>query len=69
MSQRAARRPERGAWQTFYARFHDVLAGQVLVAQGLLPVDPRDAVECLRVLEAARESAASGRIVKLGAGR
>jgi predicted dehydrogenase len=62
-------RPERGAWQTFYARFHDVLAGQVLVAQGLLPVDPRDAVECLRVLEAARESAASGRTVRLGVSR
>lgn len=62
-------RPERGAWQTFYARFHDVLAGQVIVTQGLLPVDPRDAVECLRVLEAARESAASGRVIKLGAGR
>ena len=62
-------RPERGAWQTFYSRFHDVLAGQVLVAQGLLPVDPRDAVECLRVLEAARESAASGRVIKFGSAR
>jgi predicted dehydrogenase len=62
-------RPERGAWQTFYARFHDVLAGQVLVTQGMLPVDPRDAVECLRVIEAARDSAASGRVVKLGSSR
>ena len=62
-------RPERGSWQTFYARFRDVLAGQVLVAQASLPVDPRDAVECLRVLEAARHSAAEHRVVTLSAGR
>jgi predicted dehydrogenase len=59
---------ERGSWPTFYARFRDALAAQAPVTQGLLPVDPRDAVECLRVLEAARESAASGRVIKLGSG-
>ncbi len=59
-------RPERGAWQTFYARFRDVLAGQALAAPASLPVDPRDAVECLRVLEAARQSAAERRVVRLG---
>ncbi|HWE59963.1 MAG TPA: Gfo/Idh/MocA family oxidoreductase [Solirubrobacteraceae bacterium] len=58
-------RPERGAWQTFYARFRDVLAGQVLVAQASLPVDPRDAVATLRVIEAARSSASERRVVSL----
>jgi len=40
-----------------------------VVTQGLLPVDPRDAVECLRVLEAARESAAEKRVIGLGQNR
>ncbi len=58
-------RPERGSWQTFYARLRDVLAGQVLVAQASLPVDPRDAIATLRVIEAARRSAAEQRLIKL----
>jgi scyllo-inositol 2-dehydrogenase (NADP+) len=62
-------RAERGSWQTFYARFRDVLAGTVLVAQASLPVDPRDAVATLRLVEVARDSAASGRVIKLDASR
>lgn len=58
-------RPERGSWQTFYARFRDVLAGTVLVASASLPVDPRDAVASLRVIEAARRSVTEQRIVSL----
>ena len=58
-------RPERGAWQTFYARFKEVLAGQALVAPAALPVDPRDAVATLRVIEAARRSAAERRMIAL----
>ncbi|MDE3130023.1 MAG: Gfo/Idh/MocA family oxidoreductase [Acidobacteriota bacterium] len=55
-------RPERGAWQTFYARLREALAGG-----GPPPVDPRDAVETLRVLEAARISARERRLVSLPA--
>ncbi|MDE3132523.1 MAG: Gfo/Idh/MocA family oxidoreductase [Acidobacteriota bacterium] len=63
-------KPERGAWQTFYARFREVLgghvhAGEVPAGQASLPVDPRDAVECLRVLEAARRSATERRLIAL----
>jgi predicted dehydrogenase len=56
-------RPERGSWQTFYARFRDVLAGAVPGAQASLPVDPRDAVATLRVIEAARRSATERRVL------
>jgi predicted dehydrogenase len=58
-------RPARGSWQTFYSRFRDVLSGTVLVASASLPVDPRDAVTTLRVIEAARLSAAERRLVSL----
>lgn len=58
-------RPERGSWQTFYAHFRDVLSGTVLVASASLPVDPRDAVATLRVIEAARRSSAEQRVVSL----
>ncbi len=51
---------ERGAWQTFYAEFERALSGD-----GSVPVDPRDAAEMLRVLEAARTSAAERRLVTL----
>ncbi len=53
-------RPDRGAWQTFYARLREALDGG-----GPPPVDPRDAVETLRVLEAARASARERRLVTL----
>ena len=47
-------RLERGAYQEFYVRVHDWLA-----ADGSVPVDPADSVAGLRVLEAARRSAAT----------
>ena len=40
--------PERGAWPEFYRRFEAALRGE-----GELPVDPREAVEVLEVLERA----------------
>ncbi|MBW4716321.1 Gfo/Idh/MocA family protein [Saccharothrix obliqua] len=46
---------ERGAYQDFYA----------VVAEGRAPVPPRDAVAGLEVVEAAFESAATGRAIKL----
>ncbi|HWC85009.1 MAG TPA: Gfo/Idh/MocA family oxidoreductase [Solirubrobacteraceae bacterium] len=51
---------ERGDWPRFY-----VLLGQALRDGGPPPVDPSDAVAALRVLEAARRSAASGEVVTL----
>jgi predicted dehydrogenase len=44
---------ERGDWPAFYAQLERALRGD-----GPLPVDPRDAVATLRVLELARRSAA-----------
>ena len=49
-----------GAWQTFYAKWRDALRGE-----GVVPVEPRDALATLRVLEAARASAAESRVVSL----
>ena len=49
-----------GAYQEFYA-----LLGKALRGEGPLPVDPAEAVTALRVLEAARASAAEGRVVPL----
>jgi predicted dehydrogenase len=54
---------ERGDYRAFYARL--VLA---LRQGGAPPVDPRDAVRGLRVIEAARASAADRRVVTLPAG-
>jgi len=51
---------ERGAWDTFYPAFAAAVRGE-----GPLPVDPRDAVETARVLDAARTSAASGMVTPL----
>ncbi len=51
---------ERGAWQRFYELFAAALDGS-----GPVPVDPRDAVACLKVIEAARISAAEQRLVTL----
>ena len=49
-----------GNWPAFYA------ALPAAVTQGApLPVDPRDAVRTMQVLEAARRSAASGQVVAL----
>jgi scyllo-inositol 2-dehydrogenase (NADP+) len=50
----------RGDWGAFYRGLRDALNGDAPV-----PVDPRDAVAGLRVLEAARTSAAERRIVEL----
>jgi predicted dehydrogenase len=47
-------RLERGAYQEFYARVRDWLD-----ADGPVPVDPADSLAGLRILEAARRSAAS----------
>lgn len=49
-----------GDWAEFYRRWHHALS-----ADGLLPVDARDAVDVLRVLEAARRSSDSGQVVVL----
>ncbi|SEL57000.1 Gfo/Idh/MocA family oxidoreductase [Streptacidiphilus jiangxiensis] len=49
-----------GAYEAYYAGIAAALHGLAPV-----PVEPRDAVAALRVLEAARHSAAEGRMVKL----
>jgi predicted dehydrogenase len=50
-----------GAWDQFYARLARALRGDAA-----LPVDPWDSVAALEVLDAARVSAATGRVVGLG---
>jgi predicted dehydrogenase len=50
--------PEPGDWPRFYALMHESLT-----AASPPPVDPRDAVEALRILEAARQSARTGAVV------
>jgi scyllo-inositol 2-dehydrogenase (NADP+) len=52
--------PEPGDWPRFYALLRDALRGG-----GPPPVDPRDAVDTLRVLEAARRAAREHRIIAL----
>jgi predicted dehydrogenase len=54
---------ERGDYGAFYARLV-----RALRQGGELPVDPRDAVAVLRVIEAARASAAERRVVTVPAG-
>jgi len=49
-----------GAYPAFYAQLVDALRGQ-----GAMPVDPRDAVAGLRILEAARRSHAERTVVSL----
>lgn len=49
---------ERGDWPRFYAMVAAALRGE-----GPMPVDPRDSVRALRILEAARESSATGAVV------
>ncbi len=51
---------ERGAWDTYYPAVAAAIAGD-----GPPPVDPRDAVATAAVLDAARESAAAGRVITL----
>jgi predicted dehydrogenase len=51
---------ERGRWSSFYSAFARAVRGE-----GALPVDPRDAVAALEVLDAARVSAARGEVVRL----
>ncbi len=58
--------PEPGAWQTFYERFERALSSGTA---NDLPVDPRDAAEVLRVIDAARVSASEHRVVGCDPGR
>ena len=51
---------ERGRWDTFYPAFAAAVRGE-----GAVPVDPREALAVLHVLDAAAESATTGRIVTL----
>jgi predicted dehydrogenase len=51
---------ERGRWSGFYSAFARAVRGD-----GPLPVDPRDAVAALEVLDAARLSAARGEVIRL----
>lgn len=51
---------ERGRWDTYYPAVAAALAGT-----GAPPVDPRDAVATAVVLDAARESSATGTVVTL----
>jgi predicted dehydrogenase len=51
---------ERGAWDLFYPAFAGAVRGG-----GPVPVDPWDAVATAEVLDAARQSAATGRVVDL----
>ena len=53
-------RPVPGAYQQFYASVREAL-----VDGTAMPVDPLDAVAVLRIIEAARESAARGRRIDL----
>jgi predicted dehydrogenase len=53
---------ERGRWDTFYPAFARAVRGE-----GPVPVEPRDAVASLAVLDAARASAARGEVVAVGA--
>jgi predicted dehydrogenase len=57
------RRSERGDWTVFYTSFARAVRGQ-----GAVPVDPRDAVAGLEILEAAQRSADTGQVVALRPG-
>ena len=49
-----------GSYETYYALVRDAL-----IAGGPPPVDPADSLAVLRIIEAARESARSGRVIAL----
>ena len=51
-----------GSYETFYQMVRDAL-----LSGGPLPVDPRDAVKTIQVIEAARQSASSGQVVRFPA--
>ena len=51
---------ERGRWDTFYPAFAAAVRGE-----GPVPVDPRDAVASLTVIDAVRASAAQRRVIDL----
>ncbi|HEU5348401.1 MAG TPA: Gfo/Idh/MocA family oxidoreductase [Ktedonobacterales bacterium] len=51
-----------GSYETFYQMMRDALR-----SGGPLPVDARDALKTIQVIEAARESAASGQVVRFDA--
>ncbi len=51
---------ERGRWDTFYPAFAAAIRGE-----GPVPVDPRDAVASLTVIDAIRASAAQRRVIDL----
>src|SRR6185295_14412355 len=51
---------ERGAYEAFYAGVRDALADGTA-----MPVDPRDSVAALRVIEAARHSAQTAAIIDM----
>ncbi|MCE0535948.1 Gfo/Idh/MocA family oxidoreductase [Kineosporia rhizophila] len=52
---------ERGSWDTYYPAFAAAVRGE-----GEVPVDPRDAIASMEVLDAARRSARTGQVVNLG---
>ena len=52
---------ERGRWDTYYPAVARAVTGR-----GLPPVDPRDAVATAVVIDAARESAATDSVIRLG---
>lgn len=51
---------ERGRWDTYYPAFAAAVRGE-----GPVPVDPRDVIRNIEALDAARESAATGRTIPL----
>ena len=51
-------RPVAGAYHEFYERVRDAL-----LTGGPMPVDPQDAIDVLRVIEASRSSAERGRVI------
>ncbi len=54
-------RSERGRWDTYYPA-----VAAAVVGRDRAPVDPQDAVATAAVLDAARESAATGTVIDLG---
>ncbi|WP_028061824.1 Gfo/Idh/MocA family oxidoreductase [Candidatus Solirubrobacter pratensis] len=53
-------RSERGRWDTYYPAFAAAVRGE-----GPVPVDPRDAIAALTVIDAIRRSAKEGRSIEL----
>jgi predicted dehydrogenase len=56
---------QRGRWDTYYPAVATAVA-TAAAGRGLPPVDPGDAVATAAVLDAARESAATGTVVRFG---